>query len=134
MENNPQGEIDEMIEIYEGKGFSKEDATVIISTMAKNTDFFIDHMCVQELGIMAPDEDDSPLKQGGVMFISFMLFGCVPLLAYVCFETVRPWVTTKCPRSDTSCRDRPSSRSAALLISTLRSQGATPKNAKRPLR
>lgn len=88
MENNPQGEIDEMIEIYEEKGFSKEDATVIISTMAKNPKFFVDHMCVEELGMMAPDEDDSPLKQGGVMFASFIICGLVPLLAYLAFSTI----------------------------------------------
>lgn len=41
MENSPQGEIEEMIELYEGKGFSKEDAKTIIETMAKNEKFFV---------------------------------------------------------------------------------------------
>ena len=42
---------------------SKEDATTIITTMAKYENFFIDHMMVQELGMMSIDEDDSPAKQ-----------------------------------------------------------------------
>jgi len=41
MENSPQGEIKEMMELYEGKGFSKEDAKTIIETMAKNEKFFV---------------------------------------------------------------------------------------------
>ena len=41
MENSPQGEIEEMIELYEEKGFSKEDAKTIIETMAKNEKFFV---------------------------------------------------------------------------------------------
>eukprot|EP00039_Didymoeca_costata_P019651 m.338385 g.338385 ORF g.338385 m.338385 type:complete len:304 (+) comp18401_c0_seq1:115-1026(+) len=84
----PEGEISEMIELYEEKGFSHEDAGLIIRTMAKNEEFFIDHMMVQELGMMTPDEDDSPLKQGLAMFVSFMIFGLVPLLSYLAFSTV----------------------------------------------
>ena len=48
MKNSPAGEIDEMIELYEEKGFNKEDATTIINTMAKNKKFFVDHMMVEE--------------------------------------------------------------------------------------
>jgi hypothetical protein len=38
-----------MIEIYMGKGLSKEDATSVITTMAKYKDFFVDVMMQQEL-------------------------------------------------------------------------------------
>lgn len=89
MKNNPEGEIQEMIELYEGKGFSTEDATTIISTMANNYEFFVNHMMVEELGMMSPDDEDpTPLQQGGVMFASFMCFGFIPLLAYVAFSSV----------------------------------------------
>jgi hypothetical protein len=47
-----EGEKQEMIEIYMGKGLSEEDATNIITTMAKYKDFFVDHMLVMELGLM----------------------------------------------------------------------------------
>jgi hypothetical protein len=49
MENYPEGEIKEMIEIYEGKGMSTKDATQVINTMAKYKDFFVDVMMQQEL-------------------------------------------------------------------------------------
>lgn len=83
MENYPEGEVNEMVEIYIEKGFSKEDAETIIKTMAKNTDFFVSHMLVQELGIMPPDDDDSPLKSGLITFCSFIVFGFIPLLAFL---------------------------------------------------
>ena len=34
---------------------------------------------------MVPDADDSPVKQGLVMFASFLVFGSAPLLVYILF-------------------------------------------------
>ena len=45
---------------------------------------------VDELGIQPDDGDDNgPLKQGIMMFASFITFGAVPLLAYIPNEA--PW-------------------------------------------
>jgi VIT1/CCC1 family predicted Fe2+/Mn2+ transporter len=49
------------------------------------SDYFVDHMMVQELGQVVPDASDSPVKNGVITFISFMIFGFVPLLAYIIF-------------------------------------------------
>ena len=87
-ESYMEGEIQEMIEIYESKGIKKEDATTILRTMAKYPDFFVDHMMIQELDLNPPDMDASPIKNGVTTLISFLLFGCVPLLAYLIFEGV----------------------------------------------
>ena len=38
-----------MVEIYMKRGMSKEDATLVIETMAKYKDFFVDTMMQQEL-------------------------------------------------------------------------------------
>ena len=64
------------------QGISKEDATNIINTMAKYPKFFVDHMVVEELGIMPPDPDDAPAKKGLVTFLSFVIFGSVPMIVY----------------------------------------------------
>jgi hypothetical protein len=48
MKNNPTGEIEEMIELYQTKGFDLEHATTIVTAMSTNKEFFIDHMMVQE--------------------------------------------------------------------------------------
>jgi VIT1/CCC1 family predicted Fe2+/Mn2+ transporter len=86
-DNYREGEIKEMIELYVSKGFSTEDASKVIRIMAqeKYKDFFIDHMMLQELGHEVPDADDSPAKAGLAMFISFILFGSVPLIPYIGF-------------------------------------------------
>ena len=84
LKNYKEGETQEMVEIYMEKGFTKDDAELIIGTMAKNEPFFIDHMCVLELGLMPPEEGDenAPLKNGIAMFCSFICFGSLPLLPY----------------------------------------------------
>lgn len=83
-------EIEEMVEIYVEKGFDREDAVVILETMAKNDKFFIDHMMIQELGIMPPDPEDSPMKNGAVTFTAFLVVGAIPLVAYLIFHQI-PW-------------------------------------------
>ena len=51
---------------------------------------FLDLMMVDELGIQPDDGDENaPLKQGIMMFASFITFGAVPLLAYIPNEA--PW-------------------------------------------
>jgi len=85
LENYPQGEIREMVEIYENKGMSHEDAVQVITTMAKYKDFFVDLMMVQELELQVPEEDHvkESFREGVVMFCSFAGFGAMPLLGYV---------------------------------------------------
>ena len=62
----------------------KADSELILSTMAKYPKFFVKHMVVQELEFMAPDNQwwEPPL-QGLVTFTAFVVFGFVPLAAYV---------------------------------------------------
>ena len=90
MENYREGEIKEMIDIYKSKGLSHEDATVVIETMAKYKNFFVDVMMQQELELQVPEDNhvEESMKEGFVMFCSFAFFGAMPLLAY----TVIPWL------------------------------------------
>ncbi|GAB5361385.1 hypothetical protein AAMO2058_000709000 [Amorphochlora amoebiformis] len=83
LENYPEGEIEEMVEIYVGKGMSEKDARLVVETMVKYKDFFVDQMMVDELGLMPPDEDENPWFDGLVTFTSFVFFGLFPLLAYL---------------------------------------------------
>lgn len=92
MENYPEGEIREMIDIYEGRGLSREDATSVITTMAKYKDFFVDVMMAEELALRVPEEDHKveSMKEGVVMFCSFASFGSLPLLGYVLIPLLFP--------------------------------------------
>ena len=91
-ENYPEGEIKEMIDLYVEKGMEKEDAEVCIRRMAKYKEFFIDVMMAEELQLQVPDEDDNPWFGGAVTFASFVVFGTVPLLAYVMFYSAQLYV------------------------------------------
>jgi hypothetical protein len=51
MDNYPEGEISEMIEIFEEKGMSNTDAKLAVETMAKYKDFFVDVMMMHELDL-----------------------------------------------------------------------------------
>lgn len=91
MRNYPEGEKREMVEIYVDRhGFSEADATLLIDIMAKNEKFFVDHMCVEELGIMPPGEEDTAAKEGLVTFLSFLAFGFLPLVSYLIFDSSKP--------------------------------------------
>ncbi|KAK3278055.1 hypothetical protein CYMTET_13975 [Cymbomonas tetramitiformis] len=83
MDNYMEGEKREMIEKYMEYGFTKEHATEVIEICANYPDFFLDNMLVHELGLMPPDDNDSPWKNGVVTFLAFCLFGFVPLTAYI---------------------------------------------------
>lgn len=87
-ENHPEGEVKEMVDLYVEKGISQPDAENIINTMSKYPEFFVDHMMVQELGMISPEIDENPLKGSIVIFVSFLVFGLVPLLSYVAFSSV----------------------------------------------
>ena len=91
-DNYPEGEIKEMIEIYEEKGMSPEDAEAVIGIMSKYKDFFVDIMMAQELELVVPEEGHvvESMKEGGIMFTSFAFFGALPLLGYVIFPEVFP--------------------------------------------
>jgi len=90
MENYREGEIQEMIDIYVSKGLTPEDAKLVIETLAKYKDFFVDVMMQQELELQVPEKDhvEQSVKEGFVMFCSFAFFGAAPLLGY----TFIPWL------------------------------------------
>jgi len=95
LENHPEGEVAEMIELFEQRGMSRDDAEVVITRMAKYKTFFIDIMMREELSLPVPDENDGveSLKDGGVMFLSFALFGMVPILGFVLVPMLMPGLT-----------------------------------------
>ena len=63
------------------KGIEKKDAETISEVLSKNKKSWVSVMMVEELGII--EDDSSPLKNAVVTFISFIIFGFIPLLTYV---------------------------------------------------
>ena len=81
VEHYPEGERKEMIELYTAKGISREDAKTMVTILEKTPDAWVDIMMKEELGIV--EEEESPVRNGIVTFVSFALFGVIPILAYV---------------------------------------------------
>ena len=77
----PEGEKKELIEIYEDKGLTGEDAKAVVEIIARHEDAWVDIMMVEELGIVA--SEDSPARHALATFASFAFFGFTPLLANV---------------------------------------------------
>ena len=81
VENNIEGEKEEMVEIYMGRGLTKEDAQVVTDIISKHKEAFVDIMMVEELGLI--ENDESAGYNALVTFFSFILFGVVPILPYI---------------------------------------------------
>lgn len=106
LENYPEGEIQEMIEIFEEKGMSYEDSELVVKTMSKYKDFFVDIMMTQELELQVPEDDHvtESFREGVIMFSSFAFFGSLPVLGYVIFPCFFPsnerqrtiWMCLRC--------------------------------------
>jgi VIT1/CCC1 family predicted Fe2+/Mn2+ transporter len=82
-ENYLEGEKAEMVELYIKRGMTPEDATQVIDILARNKQHFVDVMMVEELGLLPVDPDDNPMKEGLVTFVSFVIFGIIPILSYI---------------------------------------------------
>ena len=84
-DNYPAGEAEEMVEILQGKGLDEADARTIIGVLSRpeHRDFFVEYMMHEELGLEIPDDPWGPAKDGAVTFVSFLVFGSVPMWIYV---------------------------------------------------
>jgi len=81
IENYPEGEKREMVELYMAKGLPEPEAQTIVEIYARHPQTWLDVMMIEELGMTG--DDQSPLSNAVVTFLSFAVFGFVPLLAYV---------------------------------------------------
>ena len=85
-DNFPEGERAEMVaKLVDEKDFERADAERIIGIIGakEHRDFYVDYMMHEELGLEIPDDPWAALKDGTTTFISFCVFGAVPLIVYV---------------------------------------------------
>lgn len=87
VDNVPDLEREEVREIYAAKGFEGELLEKIVDQITADKDRWVDVMMKEELEMA--EETKSPIAMGAVTFISFLLFGFVPLFVYV-FDYLRP--------------------------------------------
>ena len=77
-----------MVELYTARGMAEEDAHEIVERLSRNRTVWVDVMMVEELGII--EESESPLSNAVATFLSFGVFGFIPLLAYVVAQFFPP--------------------------------------------
>lgn len=79
---NPEMEYEETVAIMIDKGFSKEDATTLANIYRTNEEYWVDFMMNHELEMPDP-RDENPVHTGLATFISFLVFGAIPLLPFI---------------------------------------------------
>lgn len=87
IQNNPSMEKAETIEILQQKGFSKEHSARLTEIFSKNKKYWLEFMMKDELEIPNP-EGENPVYTGLVTFLSFVIFGIIPLVPYYFIKVV----------------------------------------------
>jgi VIT1/CCC1 family predicted Fe2+/Mn2+ transporter len=81
IETVPDGEREEIRQIFRGKGFQGPDLERAVDVITADTRRWVDTMLSEEYGL--PRAERSPLRAAASTFAAFMLCGLVPLLPFV---------------------------------------------------
>lgn len=81
IEENPQRERQEVREIYSARGFSPEEVEILVNRITADKEQTLRFMVKEELGLV-PEAFDSPIKNGFLMGLSFVVGAFPPLLPY----------------------------------------------------
>jgi len=79
--NYPKKEKQDLVTYYMKEGMSRSSAEKLVALMSKNKNVLNRTVMSEELDIMSRKE--SPLKNAIVTFLSFIIFGFLPLAAYI---------------------------------------------------
>lgn len=82
IENLRPIEVEEIRQIYQGKGFTGKELDMAVNIITRNKKVWVEEMMVNELGIVE-DNSGNSVKHGLATFISFILAGLIPLSAFL---------------------------------------------------
>lgn len=77
---HPDGEREEVRQIFEAKGFQGPDLDRVVDVITAERDRWIDMMMTEEHGL--PTVARSPARAALVTFLAFVFCGCVPILPF----------------------------------------------------
>lgn len=88
IETIPQGEREEIYQIFERKGFSEPILGKIVEVITSNKKLWMDTMVTEEFGLQL--EGPVPYKAGIVTFLAFVFVGATPLIPFAFANTFAP--------------------------------------------
>lgn len=77
----PDGEREEIRQIYRAKGFEGQTLETIVETVTSDEKLWINTMLTEEYGVQL--RTPSPSRAGLVTFVAFLLVGLIPLIPYL---------------------------------------------------
>src|SRR3989344_3670423 len=81
IEHVPEGEIEEIREIFKKKGFKGKDLERAVTIITSDKKVWVETMMSDELGLI--ESPKSPWKTAASTYFGFLMIGIIPLLAYV---------------------------------------------------
>jgi vacuolar iron transporter family protein len=78
---HPEGELEEMRQIYAAKGFSGEELDQLVALLSRHEDVLLDTMLSEEYGLTPVQR--SPLLAALATFTAFIICGAIPLLPFL---------------------------------------------------
>jgi VIT1/CCC1 family predicted Fe2+/Mn2+ transporter len=81
IEHHPEGEKEEIRQIFERKGFEGPLLDEIVAVITKDKDRWINTMLTEELGV--PLEAPEPMKAAWTTFLAFSIAGAIPLVPFL---------------------------------------------------
>ena len=81
IENVPQGEIEEIREIFKKKGFRGRELENAVKIITSDKKVWVDTMMADELGLVQSQK--SPWRTAASTYFGFVIIGIIPLLAYL---------------------------------------------------
>ena len=89
LRSQPDQEVMNTIRIMQEKGFSAEDAATLANIYRHNEEYWLDFMMQHEQGTADP-RGENEVFTGHATFLSFMVFGAIPLLPFMLQESGDP--------------------------------------------
>lgn len=79
--NHPEGEREELRQIYAAKGFSGAELESMVAAFSKHEEIWLDTMLTEEYGLTSVQR--SPMRAAVSTFMAFLVCGSVPLVPFV---------------------------------------------------